>query len=121
MSKQLEAYNEIVEWVEPDFPEPPTSRDIIEAYNKEHPEEVEVESPEEEYIPEKKFHCSVQEIADEMGDTVSRVKNTLQSSKRKMRRRLLISSLMDRMSDDEIGDVLCDKGAVEIFLRQEYG
>jgi len=112
-----------MEWVEPEFPDPPTAGDIIEAYNEAHPEELEAEEEEpkeKQYMPKKYFECSLGEIASEMNLTKTCVKNTIQSASRKMNRRMLILATMGRMSDEEIGDILCDKKATAAFLRQEY-
>jgi DNA-directed RNA polymerase sigma subunit (sigma70/sigma32) len=121
LADQLEAYQEIMDRVEPEWPVPPTAEDIIAAYYEEYPEEIEIEEPEtKQYIPKEYFNQTVSEIAENLGMTVYDVRNMLQSSKRKLHRRLLILSLMDRVPDDEIGEILCDKGAVAVILKQEY-
>lgn len=121
LADQLEAYQEIMDWEEPEFPAPPTAEDIIAAYYEQYPEELEIEDPEtKQYIPKEYFNQTMREIAEELDISFSDVQNLLQSSKRKLHRRLLILSLMDRVPDDEIGEILCDKGAVAVILKQEY-
>jgi DNA-directed RNA polymerase sigma subunit (sigma70/sigma32) len=121
LADQLEAYQEIMDWVEPELPVPPTAEDIIAAYNEEYPEEPEIEELEfKQYISKEYFHKTLHEIAKELGMTSKEVKNMLQSSKRKLHRRLLILALMGRASADEIGDILCNENAVDAILKQEY-
>jgi DNA-directed RNA polymerase sigma subunit (sigma70/sigma32) len=117
--EQLEAYKEIMDRVEPEWPVPPTAEDILAAYYEEYPEEIE-EPETKQYIPKEYFNQTVSEIAKSLDISPADVRNMLQSSKRKLHRRLLILSLMDRVPDDEIGEILCDKGAVAVILKQEY-
>ncbi len=123
LSEQIDAYEEFRVGGEPECPEPPTADDVIEAYYEAHPEEPEVEEEEpkeKQYMPKKYFEHSLREIADEMGLTKICVKNTIQSANRKMRRRMLILSLLGRKSDETICDILCDWRATTDFLGQEY-